>query len=714
MKTRPLPGHLAAALTLFSLLSTGSPAVAFTINSDNGEKITWKQNTIAWYLHPSGSQDMPFEEFKGAIQAAFNTWDNLPCFSKSFSFGGTKSSDPQDGIYVMVKESNWDPTVGDAAAYSQNWTDWSGNISHNVIVFNGVDLTWTTTEAMDYFSEKTDVQGVGTHELGHSIGLDHSRWRAATMFFSGSSAELRTLDQDDKDGVCYLYSAFTSGKPCDSCTSNTNCSGAPCLNVGGLGFCGKNCSSDANCPETFTCEQLNNGSYSCYPFNNNCAQQGANIPMGQYCYGHETCKSGLVCLVLPDTAYCSKECTSNAQCGSLKCVSGLCMQGGNTPLGGSCQMHPDCESGLCLGISENEGVCTSQCKDTVNCPNGFLCAGGYCMKAGDGKYGTACTKDIDCQTGQCLSIGGLDKICSKSCTTKGDCPGSNPCTFSVCIPPGSGLFGATCAKHTDCASGFCAGMSMKQCSIACKTDADCPAGAGCVSGGYCVKKKPPTGSCNSKADCKPGEFCRQASADVMGMCTPECNPFGDTGCADGSVCQWVYQPFEDVVHGECVPSNDGGDEGALCLAPNPPCIQDLVCMNVGGTGAKCYRDCNSATGFGCGGDHSCLALNLSSDPYHGVCVCGAPSCMEVPDEDVTGPDDDVTEEPEPPTPGKDVKAGKDTSGSTPNPPVGVEPGTGGGGCSLAGRTPTGASPLVPILLLAAALYALVVTRRRRV
>jgi hypothetical protein len=714
MKTRVLSGFPAVAVAVLTFLASAPPATAFTINSGNGDKQIWQQSSITWYLHPSGSQDMSFEQFKGAIQAAFNTWDNLPCFSKSFSFGGNKSSDPQNGIYIMVKESNWDPTVGDAAAYSQSWTDWSGNISHNVIVFNGVDLVWTTTEAMDYFSEKTDVQGVATHELGHSIGLDHSRWREATMFFSGGSAELRTLDQDDKDGICYLYSTFTSGKPCDSCSSNTNCNGALCLEYpDGMGYCGKSCTSDSNCPQTFTCEKLNNGSSSCVAFNGYCSQEGANIPMGEFCYGHETCKSGLLCLALPDTAYCSKECTSNAQCGSLKCVAGLCMKGGNTPLGGSCQMHPDCESGLCLGVSETEGVCTAQCKDVSNCPAGFLCASGYCLKAGDGKYGTPCTKDMDCQTGQCLTIGGLDKICSKSCTKNTDCPGSNPCTYSTCIPPGSGMFGATCAKHTDCASGLCAGMSMKLCSQFCKSDSDCPAGAGCVSSGYCVKKKPPTGSCMSKADCNAGEFCKQQSPDVMGMCTVDCNPYGDAGCADGSVCQWVYQAFEDVVHGECVVSNNGSGEGELCLAPAPACIQNLVCINVGGTGARCYRDCNVSTGFGCGGDYSCLSLGLSADPHHGVCVCGGPSCMEAPDEDIVSPEDDATSQPEPPVPGKDVKSGKDTSGSN-NPPVSQDPGDGGGGCSLSGRSIPGTSALAASLLLAGLFCALAVAHRRRV
>jgi uncharacterized protein (TIGR03382 family) len=699
-------------------VAAATDAHAFvTLKDGSGNDIKWTTGTISWYLNSNGSQDVPFDTLQPAIAAAFGSWDSVGCFTKSFSYGGKKSSDPENGIYIKFVESGWDPTVGDAAAYAQTWKNWGGSITNGVIVFNGVDLTWTTTEAQDYFSEKSDVQGVATHEIGHCLGLDHSRYVDATMFFSGGSAELASLTQDDKDGLCYIYGSFSSGKPCDSCKKDSQCANGYCLEYpDGYTYCGKNCTSDASCPDTFYCYDISGGNDQCAAFNGYCDQQGSNIPLGIFCYGHETCESGL-CLALPDTAYCSKECTSNTQCGTLKCVAGYCVKGGNTPLGGSCQTHMECASALCMAVSASAGECTQACKATSECPSGFGCISGYCIKGGAKPYGAACSGGMECVTLNCISMGGdMGSVCSYECESSSDCPDSDPCTFGFCVLPGPGAFGAACKKHTDCTTGLCKG-SPKYCTEFCGSGLPaCPPGTQCKSEGYCSKPEGVATVCSSDADCSSLDFCKKTSQTAAsGMCVRQCNPLSDSGCNAGDACAWYFIPWEDQVIGECKP-DVGAGTGSSCGGATV-CKPNLVCINVGGTGPRCYKDCDVKKNLGCDSDEACLSLAIPEDPRHGVCVCNAVSCQGtvepdvgeqpedtwVPTEDVVSPPlpDGVTEE-------TFVPGDKDTGSGNPPPPDTPSTGGGGsGGCS-SGASPRGIPATVALMLLAV----LAVVRRR--
>jgi hypothetical protein len=705
---RILVAWLLALTCLFSWLPQGN---AYVVLKDyNGNESKWSASTIKWYLHPSGSNDVSFSELQNAMNAMFQEFQNISCFTKNFSYGGTKNYDPENGIYIKFQENSWDATVGDAAAYAQSWKGWGGKITNSVIVYNGKDITWTTTEADDYFSAKSDIQGVGTHELGHCMGLDHSRLQEATMFFSGGSEEMRTLEQDDKNGICYLYSSFTSGKPCDSCSSDNNCQSGYCLQYpGGGDFCGKNCSSDSNCASDFYCYDVSSGTDQCVPNNGYCDQQGANIPIGQFCYGHETCQSSL-CLALPGNAYCSKECSQDSQCpGAMKCIGDYCIQGGSTAMGGSCQSHMDCQSSMCMGISASEGVCTQECKEQYDCPDGFSCVGGYCYQGGGKSYGQPCEEYDECESLYCKSAGALtDPFCTYQCENKYDCPDYDPCTYGICIPPGPGGFGEQCDQHPDCQTGLCKGSGgSKYCTMFCDSDGDCPLDTDCGSGGYCDKPAQVTTFCESDADCVSSEFCKALSPlDETATCVEQCNPFADSGCSPGTACQWFYKSWTDSIYGECVKNNSGGAKGDSCDPLDDPCMLYLVCINVGGTGATCFSDCNSQTGLGCGADESCLNLGVPDDPHHGVCVCNGMSCGETPKPDITEqpvedsysepdlyqPQPDVWSQPDTGTPwqsdtGKPSNQDEDTFGWTWDP--NNTPGDpGGGGCSQ-GATPSG-------------------------
>jgi len=61
---------------------------------------------------------------------------------------------------------------------------------------------------------EVDLQWVATHELGHSLGLDHSSDQNDIMFpyYSGYKKDIK-LSYDDKFGIQKLYGGPMKGKP---------------------------------------------------------------------------------------------------------------------------------------------------------------------------------------------------------------------------------------------------------------------------------------------------------------------------------------------------------------------------------------------------------------------------------------------------------------------------------------------------------------------
>jgi len=164
--------------------------------------LRWAVDGTTYFVNTSGGPSGSLS----AVQAAMQTWTdvNTSCFA--FAYGGSTSSTDHgtyDGVNLVtfgIMEAD-----GTLAENSYWYNPSTGEIVDSDIQFN-ISYPWSTASSPYDF----DVQNVGTHEFGHSLCLA-DLYDAAdsekTMFGYTSPGETkqRTLDQDDIDGVSFLY-----------------------------------------------------------------------------------------------------------------------------------------------------------------------------------------------------------------------------------------------------------------------------------------------------------------------------------------------------------------------------------------------------------------------------------------------------------------------------------------------------------------------------
>jgi hypothetical protein len=87
-----------------------------------------------------------------------------------------------------------------------------------------------------------DLQSVLTHEVGHFLGLDHTRAPNATMLadYELSNLGTRTLSSDDKAGICSIYAPLGTGV-------EPSCPGSTGPHHGFSRECGSDEHADASC-----------------------------------------------------------------------------------------------------------------------------------------------------------------------------------------------------------------------------------------------------------------------------------------------------------------------------------------------------------------------------------------------------------------------------------------------------------------------------------
>ena len=205
-----------------------------------------------------------------ALTTTQDTWTAVSDSAFAFSYGGTTGRCPS-----LVRECQGPQTfdnkndvawlaLGGCCTLGVTW--YSTSVDEADMALN-TKFPWAT-DGTDY-----DVETVFLHENGHVVGLGHSDDPPAVMeaYYGG---EERSLYDDDKDGITFLYPAgCVASSPdeiglcsdgidndCDSltdcddftdcedtdCDFDLACQDDGCINPGGLGA-GETCTADGDC-----------------------------------------------------------------------------------------------------------------------------------------------------------------------------------------------------------------------------------------------------------------------------------------------------------------------------------------------------------------------------------------------------------------------------------------------------------------------------------
>lgn len=269
----PWAGALAAAATL------AVPALCRAYErswatENKAACLFWDTRAVPFTLDAdaSGSTDAGIAESLAAARRSFQTWGTPSCTDLVFEDKGTSSErtigyDLANRVLWRTRLCSTVPgAASDACAGAGGcnneydcWDDFSKNdinrsrtialttVQYNIrtgeivdadIELNGAEYVFTAFDGdpcpnLPFTRNNcvsTDVQNTLTHEIGHVLGLDHSRVGNATMYASAPLGETskRDLHDDDIEGLCAIY---PRGQPTWTCvpqdTGGQGCSCGP-------------------------------------------------------------------------------------------------------------------------------------------------------------------------------------------------------------------------------------------------------------------------------------------------------------------------------------------------------------------------------------------------------------------------------------------------------------------------------------------------------
>ena len=176
---------LAGALVV-GLTAGGLAHERLRVNGD-GPPLFWPSPTnIGIVINSDGSADISDGSHETAMRMAIQDWNavdgtNVTLVENTDPVQQARTDWEADNIHLIwFDEANASGFFGGGGivAITPIWFFLNGQITDADVLFNGSEFSFTTSGQPGRF----DVGDVGTHELGHLLGLDHSGWAGGTMY----------------------------------------------------------------------------------------------------------------------------------------------------------------------------------------------------------------------------------------------------------------------------------------------------------------------------------------------------------------------------------------------------------------------------------------------------------------------------------------------------------------------------------------------------
>jgi MYXO-CTERM domain-containing protein len=231
---------LNTALLAGLLLAVSSPASAYVHDQlDDGTLLHWCVDEITLHLASVEPEEMSLDEVETVYKKAIDQWANITkCTMPKLTYGGRldidaytlaydpcNANDSKNVLFFVKDKDTWTNELG----LGENILGFTFRIfdrdakTGNIFDADIVVADWSTKFASSDVvpNDQMDIETVLVHELGHVLGMGHSKHPEATMFAAQPPGETkkRDLHDDDVDGICYTV-------------KNAACSGlteAPCI-----------------------------------------------------------------------------------------------------------------------------------------------------------------------------------------------------------------------------------------------------------------------------------------------------------------------------------------------------------------------------------------------------------------------------------------------------------------------------------------------------
>ncbi|NOK02651.1 MULTISPECIES: myxosortase-dependent metalloprotease, MXAN_2677/MXAN_2678 family [unclassified Myxococcus] len=245
-----------APLMLALTLGQVDPYVRSRVDAgDTGTQcLFWTSNRVVWNQSTYGNPDTAGDSEFDAIRASFQSWQNIfaECGNLTLvegprvderQVGYRRQGDNTNLVLFRTRDCNsvapasdacwdddtcanthdcWDDDDNTIAITLTTYDERSGIIYDSDISFNAARFSFTTANGGTCFPPvtthcvATDVQNTATHEVGHLIGLDHTRATGSTMNPSAPPGEVskRVVDSGSRGFVC---DAYPQGQASQSC-----------------------------------------------------------------------------------------------------------------------------------------------------------------------------------------------------------------------------------------------------------------------------------------------------------------------------------------------------------------------------------------------------------------------------------------------------------------------------------------------------------------
>ncbi len=216
-------------------LSSLPEKFAFFVAKD-GNSIRWFRfdsgQSVEWKVNAAGQPGLGLDATIAAFRVALNTWTDDPATSIKYVYGGTTQAaagltrsdrantilfdDPFRGDPDEAVEGVFDCSSGGVIAmggpfyYYPETKVFKGQRYHEAVEADIV--TNDGTECL-FANNPSAAEEVFTHELGHTLGLDHSKDRNAVMYaFVHNDGRGSHLEADDRAAIAQIY-GNGSGNP---------------------------------------------------------------------------------------------------------------------------------------------------------------------------------------------------------------------------------------------------------------------------------------------------------------------------------------------------------------------------------------------------------------------------------------------------------------------------------------------------------------------